>query len=146
MLKYYQIPWESKNAESTRPLTFNELAPVGIRFPRAETKRVDAWDSKHWCVGCVAASLVLWCVVSAHMSAARCRVPMRCPTYASHTCADGVPLSRAVRLVALLPSAPMPDRMLGCYPPKGRRIRPTRLAGPTSGWGRGRVPMGGDPN
>ena len=72
--------------------------------------------------------------------------PMACPGGVSHTCAARVPRSGVGCLVALLPSAPMTDRMLGCYPPKGARIRPTRPARPTSGAGRGRVPMGGDPH
>jgi hypothetical protein len=97
-------------------------------------------------VTCCLACVVLWCVVSAHMSATLCRVPMPYPTDASHTCAARVPRSCVGCLVALLPSPPMADRMRGRYHPKGRRIRPTRLAKPTSGWGRGRVPMGGDPH
>ncbi len=112
---------------------------LSARVPRWCVCRSPVTCFRLWCAW-------LWCVVSAHMSATRCRVPMPYPTDASHTCAGGVPLSGVGCLVALLPSTPMTDRMCGCYRPKGARIRPTRLARPTSGAGRGRVPMGGDPH
>jgi hypothetical protein len=108
MLKYNQIRWESKNAESTRPLTFNELSPVGIRFPRVETKRVDAWDSKHWCVGCAAASLVLWCC------GAWC--PRICPLPDAVCRCDARPMHRILAL--LICRAHVLAAWLLCFPPR----------------------------